>query len=97
MFDLVPDMICLITSDQRRARSSATFALRCSHVIEHDVRRWNSVLLATNLGDGSFFFVQGSSTVSYMEGRELQSRDIDNILVLCTQGSKMSWCVEPHA
>ena len=50
---------CLITSDQRRAGSSATFALRWSCVIEHDIRCWNSVLLTANLANGSFFFVQG--------------------------------------
>ena len=58
---------CLITSDQRRARSSATqfatFALCWSCVIEHDVRWWNSVLLTANLGNGSFF-VQGSKSQS---------------------------------
>ena len=35
-------------------------ALRWSCIIEHDITRLNSVLLAANLGDGSFF-VQGSS------------------------------------
>ena len=57
---------CLITSDQRWARSctaqSATFALRWSCIIEHDIRWWNSVLLTANLGDGSFF-VQGSRSL----------------------------------
>ena len=57
LFDLV------ITSDQGKARSSATqsatFALRWSCVIEHDIRWWNSVLLTANLGNGSFFFLRG--------------------------------------
>ena len=56
----VPRVIsCSITSDQRRARSDlrlcATFALRLSCLIEHDITRGTAVLLAANLDDGSFF------------------------------------------
>ena len=36
-------------------RLSAAFALSLSRLIEHDITRRNSVLLAANLEDGSFF------------------------------------------
>ena len=45
-----------ISAGQSHPRLSATFALRWPCVIEHDITRWNSVLLAANLKDGSFFW-----------------------------------------
>ena len=47
---------CSIKRDQRTARVADDLALRWSLVIRHDITRSNSVLLAGNLGDGSFFF-----------------------------------------
>ena len=40
---------------QGHSRHSATFAPCWSRVIKHDNTWWNSILLATNLGDRSFF------------------------------------------
>ena len=59
----VPRVIsCSITSDQRRARSdprlSATFALRWSRVIEHDITR-GTALFSPRISKMVLFFWQG--------------------------------------
>ena len=94
LFDLV------ITSVQRRARSSATqsatFALRWSCVIEHNIRLWNSVLLTVNLWNGSFFFVQGSKSFVPAKLRDLMpspSYEIVYCLVVSLQVKDVRCCI----
>ena len=53
----------MISAGQKSWTVTDDLALRCSLAIKHDITRSNSVLLAANIGDGSFFFfVQGSSS-----------------------------------
>ena len=68
LFELV--ISCLIMSNQRRARSSATIPDFCPVLIARDrawYQMWNGVLLAANLGDGSFF-LSSSTTIFLLWG-----------------------------
>ena len=97
--------ICSMTHDQRRAKVvdwvADDLALRWLLVIT----RSNSILLTANLGDGSFFFVQGSSTcVHWYAGYPSSSKprfskwvDHDEFSTMCfldtlklTSGHKLS-------
>ena len=86
-----------VRAEQKSWTVADDLALRWLCVIEHDIIWWNSVLLAANLGDGSFFLSRVVDVVDIAAALEkLETREEAPYIVLHTQTRCLSPPVGPR-